>query len=285
MPEPMYRRIAQELRQQIQNGELTPGAQLPTELELRARYEASRNTIRDAIKWLTTNGLVESKAGLGTFVLDRITPFVTTLSPDPETGLGGGEGDAALAEVRERGRVPSVSTPRVELQGAPRRVAARLAVPEGTQVISRRHERFIDGRPWSLQTTFYPMELLERGAHRLLIAERIEGGAVSYLADTIGLVQVGYRDRILVRAPDDEEVGFFRLPDDGRIPVLSLMRTGYQQGPHGPVPFRVTFTVLPADRNQLVINSGEVPAALAAPVRPLSRSGGAGPCAAPALWS
>jgi hypothetical protein len=28
----------------------------------------------------------------------------------------------------------------------------------------------------------------------------------------------------------------------------------------GPIPFRVTFTVLPADRNHLVINSGEVPA-------------------------
>jgi hypothetical protein len=30
------------------------------------------------------------------------------------------------------------------------------------------------------------------------------------------------------------------------------------------VPFRVTYTVLPADRNQLVINSGDVPSDLAA---------------------
>jgi len=76
---------------------------------------------------------------------------------------------------------------------------------------------------------------------------------------------VGYRDRILVRAPDDSESRFFDLPDDGRIPVVTIMRTGYRASDEGPVPYRVTFTALPADRNQLVINSGEVPGDLAAP--------------------
>lgn len=267
MAEPMYRRIAHDLRQRIQAGDLTPGEQLPTELELREAYEASRNTIRDAIKWLTTNGLVESRAGQGTFVVERITPFVTTLSADPETGLGGGEGEAAMAEVRERGRVPSRSGPRVELLAATGNIATRLRVPEGTQVVSRHWERFIDGTPWSLQTIFYPMEFVQRGAYQLLEAKDIPRGSVAYLGETLGLTQVGYRDRILVRTPDENEIRFFRLPDDGRVSVISLMRTGYQASEEGPVPFRVTFTALPADRNQLVINSGEVPAARAAAAR------------------
>jgi DNA-binding transcriptional regulator YhcF (GntR family) len=55
---PIYRRIAQELRQQIKSGFHEPGGQLPTELELAERYEASRNTVRDAIKWLAANSLV-----------------------------------------------------------------------------------------------------------------------------------------------------------------------------------------------------------------------------------
>src|ERR1700678_917855 len=161
MTEPLYRRIPQGLRQRIQDGQLAQGAQLPTELDLRERYGASRNTIRDAIKWLTTNGLVETRPGQGTFVVVRLDPFITTLSADPETGLGGGEGDAAFAEVRDRGRSPSASVARVEVQAASGNVALRLRVPEGTQVISRRQERFIDGtlgpcrpasirRPWSL---------------------------------------------------------------------------------------------------------------------------------------
>lgn len=265
MPIPMYRRIAQQLRQQIKSGHPGPGEQLPTELELSERFEVSRNTIRDAIKWLTVNGLVETRPGQGTFVRSRIAPFMTTLSVAPETGLGGGEGDAAFCEVRQRGRQPSASVPRVAIQQAVGNIAARLRIPEGTQVVSRRQERFIDGIPWSLQTTYYPMDLIARGAGRLISAEGIPGGTVAYLRETLGLKQVGYRDRILIRPPDDNELRFFDLPDDGRIPVITIMRTGYRADDEGPVPYRVTYTALPADRNQLVINSGEVPAELAAP--------------------
>jgi len=269
----MYRQIAQELRQRIASGVLGPGQQLPTELELRERHGASRNTIRDAIKWLTTNGLVETRPGQGTFVVVRLDPFITTLSADPETGLGGGEGDAAFAEVRDRGRSPSASVSRVEVQAASGNVALRLRVPEGTQVVSRRQERFIDGSPWSLQTSFYPMTLVARGAYRLIEATNIPGGSVAYLRDALDIVQVGYRDSVVVRTPDQDESMFFKLPDDGRVPVISLMRTGYQASDAGPIPFRVMLTVLPADRNQLVINSGDVPSTPAAAVRPLRRSG------------
>lgn len=52
------------------------------------------------------------------------------------------------------------------------------------------------------------------------------------------------------------------------MPVVSLIRTGYEDTTeHGPIPFRVTFTVLPADRHQFVINSDKVPEELAAPAR------------------
>jgi GntR family transcriptional regulator len=268
MADPMYRQIAQKLRQRITSGELAPGHQLPTELELREMHGASRNTIRDAIKWLTTNGLVETRPGQGTFVVVRSDPFVTTLSADPETGLGGGEGNFAFSEVRDRGRSPSASVSRVGVHLASGNVALLLRVQEGAHVISRYQERFIDGTPWSLQTTFYPMTLVTSGAHRLIEAANIPGGSVAYLRDALDIVQVGYRDRILVRPPDQEESKFFRLPDDGHISVICQIRTGYQASDAGPVPFRVTFTVLPADRTQLVINSREVPSTLATAVSP-----------------
>ena len=59
---------------------LRPGSRLPTELGLSDAYSASRNTIRDAIKRLTSQGLVETRPGQGTFVTRRIDPFVTVLS-------------------------------------------------------------------------------------------------------------------------------------------------------------------------------------------------------------
>ncbi len=266
--EPMYRKIAMDLRQQIESGALPPEQKLPTEQQLCDKYKASRNTIRDAVKWLTNRTLVETRPGQGTYVTKRPTPFVTTLSVNTETGLGGGEGDAAFSEVKERGRSAYATDPIVNVQSASGNVQARLRIAESTLVVSRYQKRYIDGTPWSLQTTFYPMKLVDLGAADLLIPKDIPGGAVAYLKEKLGLVQVGYRDRILVGPPDEDESRFFGLPDDGRISVVSLIRTAYQASDDGPVPFRMTITTLPADRNQLVINSGDVPSALAEPVIP-----------------
>jgi GntR family transcriptional regulator len=267
MAGPMYWRIAQDLRQEIECGKLRPGQQLPTELELRERYGTSRNTIRDAVKWLTNRALVETRPGQGTFVVERQDSFVTTLSADAKTGLGGGEGVAAESEVNARGHTVASGTPRVEILRADDTIAGRLDVPTGTQVLSRHQPRYIDDTPWSLQTSFYPMELVTRGALRLIAAEDIAEGTVTYLHEQLGLVQAGYRDTILVRSPDESEAKFFRLPDDGRISVVVILRTGYADSPDGLVPFRVTVSVYPADRNQFIMNSGAVPDELV-PSRP-----------------
>jgi GntR family transcriptional regulator len=267
MAEPMYWRIAQDLRHEIEGGKLRPGQQLPTELELREKYGASRNTIRDAMKWLASRAMVDSRPGQGTFVAEHRDTFVTTLSADIQTGRGGGEGLAADAEISARGHRAAVDPPRVELQRAADRIAERLRVAAGSLIISRHQARYIDGAPWSLQTSFYPMDLVTRGAQGLLLAEDIAQGTVTYLHETLGLAQVGYRDTILVRPPDQNEAGFLGLPDDGRIPVAVIIRTGYTDSPDGPAPFRVTVSVFPADRNQFVMNSGAVPGDLAGPAR------------------
>src|SRR5215472_16883315 len=86
MPEPLYRQIADDLRNRIESGELAQGSQLATEVELRDQYNASRNTVRDAIKWLTTLGLLETRPGQGTFVIEKPTPFVATLTGDSDSG-------------------------------------------------------------------------------------------------------------------------------------------------------------------------------------------------------
>src|ERR1700735_4383915 len=94
----MYRQIAEDLRQKIESGHLGHGKQLPTELELREQYNnASRNTVRDAVKWLITRGLVETRPGQGTFVVEKIVPFITTLTGDPWVGS---DGDIYLNEVK-----------------------------------------------------------------------------------------------------------------------------------------------------------------------------------------
>jgi GntR family transcriptional regulator len=259
MADPMYRRIADELRHEIESGQLVPGSQLPTEFELRDRFSASRNTIRDAVRSLVSLGLVVTRPGQGTFVVKRIDPFVTTLTADARTGFGGGEGASYLSEVSQGRRDPFASEPRVEVQIAVGEIARGLRIDEGTQLVSRHQKRFIDATPWSLQTSFYPMRFVLDGATRLLEAANILQGAVQYLKETLSLKQAGYRDWITVRAPDANEVAFFCIPGDGLVPVFEIFRTAFDQSGD---PMRVTVTVFPADRNQFIVNVGELPAPL-----------------------
>jgi GntR family transcriptional regulator len=250
---PMYQQIAEDLRAQIESGALEQGAQLPTELELRDRYASSRNTIRDAIKRLTSQGLVETRPGQGTFVTRRIDPFVTVLTRDPEA-RSGAEGARYLSEVSATHRAASASVPKVEIQVPSAEVSRRLRVPLDTQVVGRHQVRYIDDIPWSLQTSFYPMDFITKGATRLLMADDIKEGAVRYLGETIGVRQVGYRDWITARVPDTNEQAFFGLAHDAT--VFEVFRTGFDQT---GTPLRVTVTVWPSDRNQFIVNVGDVP--------------------------
>jgi len=262
--QPLYLQIAEALEERIKSGtlpeysrpadSLPPDTQLPTEAELQAQYGASRNTVRDAIDRLAGKGLIETKAGKGTFVKKTPDPFVTVLTGDPKVGVGVGEGVTYLSEVSAKNRIPRQTPPKVELQNAPREVRARLRVGPDTQVVSRHQQYYIDGVPWSLQTSWYPMEFVTRGATSLLITQNIEQGAVKYLSETIGLIQVGYRDWVTARPPDSNEEKFFGIPHDAA--VFEIFRTGFDQT---GTPLRVTVTVFPADRNQFIINVGDVP--------------------------
>jgi GntR family transcriptional regulator len=249
----MYRQIAEDLRRRIGAGQLSHGAQLPTELELREQYNASRNTVRDALKLLITRGLVETRPGQGTFVVEKIDPLVTTLSPDP----AGSESVTYLSEVMAQHRTPKITAPRVEIQQVGGAVLSELHLEERTSVVSRHQLRYIDDMPWSLQTSFYPMSLVIGGAHRLIEATDIQEGEVSYLTDILGIKRAGYRDTITVRPPDPAETAFFKLPEDGRVAVFEILRTSFDSDSE---PFVLTVTVYPSDRNRFVINVGDVPA-------------------------
>ena len=260
MVEPMYRQIAEDLRHQIELGTLAPGDQLGTELVLQERYNASRNTVRDAVKWLITRGLVETRPGQGTFVQQEIIPFVTTLTGDPGAG---GDGSIHRNEAAGASRhTPVFSVPRVEIRTADARIAGELHAPAGVAVVSRHQDRYIDDVPWSRQTSYYPMSLVERGALRLIDASDLADGTVEYLRQSLGISQVGYRDMVVVRPPDATEARFFRLPDDGRVVLIEIRETGFAAD---GTPFRLTVSVYPADRNRFAVNVGEVPNARTSP--------------------
>jgi GntR family transcriptional regulator len=263
---PRYLQIAGDLRRQIELGALTPdssdptiltpGKQLPTELELIDLFNASRNTVRDAIKHLMGQGLVETRRGQGTFVIRKMKPFVTVLSIDPETGQGGGgeEGATYPAMVSRQGRKTGAGEDaEIRIVACPPEIA-RLKVLKSDKVVSRQQQRLIDGTIWSLQTSYYPLEWVTKGASKLLMPENIEEGTVQYLGETLKLKRAGYRDWVTARSPGPKEQTLFVLPHDAT--VFEIFRASFAED---GTPMLITSTVYPSDRNHIVYEYGDVP--------------------------
>jgi DNA-binding GntR family transcriptional regulator len=73
-PRPRYRQIADELRAEIRGGHYAIGTMLPTETELCGRFQASRHTIREALRLVEDAGLVARRQGSGTTVIAHENP-------------------------------------------------------------------------------------------------------------------------------------------------------------------------------------------------------------------
>jgi DNA-binding FadR family transcriptional regulator len=106
-----YADLADALRQQILSGELTPGVRLPTEPELCELHGVSRSTVREALRVLSSQGLVETVRGVtgGTFVAaptadmisDNLRTSLRHLTVHDEVGV------QHLLEVRDLLEVPA----------------------------------------------------------------------------------------------------------------------------------------------------------------------------------
>ena len=67
---PKYYDLMEDLRRQITAGRLKPGDKLPSENELSAQYQVSRQTVRKALEILEDEGLTYAEHGRGTFVTE-----------------------------------------------------------------------------------------------------------------------------------------------------------------------------------------------------------------------
>ncbi|KQU28774.1 FadR/GntR family transcriptional regulator [Rhodococcus sp. Leaf233] len=83
---PAYAVLAGHLRSRILSGELQPGERLPGEAELTAEFGVGRSTIREALRSLASQNLIETTRGVtgGSFVA---VPSVGHISEHLETGV------------------------------------------------------------------------------------------------------------------------------------------------------------------------------------------------------
>jgi len=67
-PKPIFTQIIEQIKNQILDGTLTPGDQLPSERQFSEMMGVNRHTVREALKVLEYMGVVQSKMGVGTII-------------------------------------------------------------------------------------------------------------------------------------------------------------------------------------------------------------------------
>ncbi|WP_041938977.1 MULTISPECIES: GntR family transcriptional regulator [Frankia] len=219
---PKYLQIANHIRDQILAGDLRPGDEVPSERALAAGWNVSRPTATKALEALRSQGLVGSRQGSGTYVLDQVRLHRRARDRyrhSRETGkiyTAGEWAELVVAEVTD----------------LPEDAAVALEVPFPGQGIRRRRITHAeDGSRSEVSTSWYPAALAD-AAPLLISRERIRQGTLAYVEEATGRRGKFARDTIAARLATDIERRELDLGDSPAA-VLVVHHTVYdaQQQP------------------------------------------------------
>jgi GntR family transcriptional regulator len=242
-PNALYRQLADEIRRQIQAGELVPGTKLPSEAELTETHEVSRITVRLALGLLRSEGLVETGQGRGSFVVDPTSvPLRLNRSTiNARSRREASEADALRTDLPHRTVRMDVT---IELLAAPDDIAARLGLAEGEEVIVRRRVQYVDGGPVALTDSWFPTRMVE-GTEIVQPVDIVRG--TNRIMAELGHEAVRATEEVGARMPTAAEAEALQLA--AGIPVLVAIQTA-RDAKDEPVEVRVL--TLPTDRHVLV---------------------------------
>ena len=83
---PIYRQIAEQLRQRISANEFSKSQKLPSNRELAERYQVNHLTVRQALKLLEHDGVIDIAHGRGAFVMQQSAKRLRTALVLPSLG-------------------------------------------------------------------------------------------------------------------------------------------------------------------------------------------------------
>ncbi|WP_407308667.1 GntR family transcriptional regulator [Desulfosporosinus sp. SB140] len=187
-----------ELLDEIRRGKYLVNSRLPNEEQLAKELGVSRNTLREALRVLESNGVVEKKQGLGTFVRGESSPKA---KPGLEVLF------RVTDAILELGSSPGTSEATFETASADARVAEKLGVDIGTLVNHMRRVRTADGIPvvYCIDM-FSPMigdlEVEKMKSSVFSYLEEVKGIRISYASTDIRPIVAGKElaDKLLVSA-------------------------------------------------------------------------------------
>jgi GntR family transcriptional regulator len=229
--DPVYLRVVEDIRRQIVDGSLPPGAPIPSRAQLTRRYGVGETAARHALRVLATEGLIYGRVGSGHYVREKpvLVPLHRWQLSDPQQTPAG---------------IRATWDWRSEQIRADADIAARLRVEEAAPLTRTRYVFRGDGRPFQLATSY---ELAELAGGHDMPAEGVNGrpNPVTRLS-ALGVKITEIVESVSTRVPQPAESDALNLP--AGVHVLHVERTHWT----ADRPVETSDIVIPGDRFRLV---------------------------------
>ena len=157
---PLYVQLMEELETSIRNGVYKPGDKIMTEAEMAKEYGVSLITVRKAVGSLMEKGLVVRKQGKGTFVT----------KPKYSRNMKKLQSFTEMCE--QMGVKPGALVLENRLIMADKKVADRLGIEPGSNVVYISRLRLADGEPVQVEKSYFPLK------YAFLLEEDLNNGSM-----------------------------------------------------------------------------------------------------------
>ncbi len=207
----LYIKVADKIRNDIFNEDYKIGEKFPSESELAKRYNVSRNTIREALSVLESEGLVTRKHGVGTFITSK----------KPSTVKGKGRRIGFTERQKKLGKTPGTLALTFEWEPADLRMSKILHIPMGSLLGVIKRIRSVDGIPMLYAIDKLPEKLIGPDFKPEDMGESL----LTFLYEKKDIKFV--KSEICVRAVITNRIISEKLKMSGDIPLLMVEETHY----------------------------------------------------------
>ncbi|WP_405932415.1 GntR family transcriptional regulator [Streptomyces sp. NBC_00827] len=178
-----YLAVAEALCARILAGEWEIGERLPSRAQLAEEYGVGRNVTQRAMDRLIIQGLLEGRAGSGTYVRMPRERLRMVRSRHRERR----DGSPSLAGTTERGKASTWDSHSQARVPAPLAIAERLAISCGELCVNTHYEFLAEGQPVQLSESWEPMAITDETPIVLPEAGPLAGKGVVVRMRSIGV--------------------------------------------------------------------------------------------------
>ena len=147
---PLYHQLAEKITEEIKTNNLKEDEKIPSEREYCERYQVSRSTVREAVKYLEQTGSLYRIQGKGTFVSPKMLKQNLL------------EFYSFTEEMKKLGKIPASIIKSFKIITADKEISNKLNIQEDSKIYFLERIRLADEIPIMVEKTYLPCSRFPR---------------------------------------------------------------------------------------------------------------------------